>query len=411
MDKTHEERAGGAVRRGQHPVLDGGRVGPSDVVPVRGAPAAVRSRTIAVRRRGPGDPGNDRFVLSKGHASPLFFSVLKAIGAIDDGQLLSFRSSITCPRSRARAGHAVDVATDRWGRASRSASAWRSPWVSTNCRAAWVLMGDSEAEDPSGRQWNVLPRRANPTGILDMNRLASGPTMLEWTATATRRAPRRSGGGHWRRRTRRAAIDAAYRQAETEGPTLIVAKTEKGHGVSFLANKEGWVGKARPPTRPRRRSPSRAGRATLLSPAKAGRPRGPRAPWRPGRRWSTCPATTRHRQPARRSARRWRHGRPPRHRGARRRGGQLDAHRGPEGRSERFFERYIAEQVARRRRRLSGGREEPVRRDVRRVPDALLRLRAHGRGQSREPVPVRSHAGVSIGEDGLSQMALSRISR
>jgi hypothetical protein len=149
----------------------------------------------------------------------------------------------------------------------------------------------------------------------------------------------------------------------------------------------------------------------LLSPAKAGRPRGPRAPWRPGRRWSTCPATTRHRQPARRSARRWRHGRPPRHRGARRRGGQLDAHRGPEGRSERFFERYIAEQVARRRRRLSGGREEPVRRDVRRVPDALLRLRAHGRGQSREPVPVRSHAGVSIGEDGLSQMALSRISR
>src|SRR5437879_2461582 len=34
---------------------------------------------------------NDRFVLSKGHASPLMFSVLKAIGAIDDAQLLSFR--------------------------------------------------------------------------------------------------------------------------------------------------------------------------------------------------------------------------------------------------------------------------------------------------------------------------------
>src|SRR5437773_8420628 len=40
----------------------------------------------------PGNLGNDRFVLSKGHASPLFFSVLKAIGAIDDATLLTFRT-------------------------------------------------------------------------------------------------------------------------------------------------------------------------------------------------------------------------------------------------------------------------------------------------------------------------------
>src|SRR5205814_2058034 len=39
----------------------------------------------------PKNPSNDRFVLSKGHASPLLFSVLKAIGAITDDELLSFR--------------------------------------------------------------------------------------------------------------------------------------------------------------------------------------------------------------------------------------------------------------------------------------------------------------------------------
>src|SRR4029077_10391253 len=46
-----------------------------------------------------------------------------------------------------------------------------------------------------------------------------------------------------------AAIDAAYSQAlrETERPTCLIARTEKGHGVSFLANKDGWHGKALSP--------------------------------------------------------------------------------------------------------------------------------------------------------------------
>src|SRR4029077_2878125 len=45
-----------------------------------------------------------------------------------------------------------------------------------------------------------------------------------------------------------AAIDAAYAEAEgAEGPAVVIAKTEKGHGVSFLANKEGWHGKALSP--------------------------------------------------------------------------------------------------------------------------------------------------------------------
>jgi transketolase len=83
-----------------------------------------------------------------------------------------------------------------------------------------------------------------------MNRLGQrGPTMLQWQGDVY--AARAEAFG-WRAIQVDghdvAAIDAAYRQAEDgAGPTLIVAKTEKGHGVSFLANQEGWHGKALSP--------------------------------------------------------------------------------------------------------------------------------------------------------------------
>ena len=60
-----------------------------------------------------------------------------------------------------------------------------------------------------------------------------------------------------------AEIDAAYTQARNaDRPTMIVARTEKGHGVSLLANAEGWHGKAFRTTRRRRRSTSSGGVGT-----------------------------------------------------------------------------------------------------------------------------------------------------
>jgi transketolase len=87
----------------------------------------------------------------------------------------------------------------------------------------------------------------NLIGLLDMNRLGQrGPTMLQWEGD--RYAARAEAFG-WRAIQIDghdvSEIEAAYRQAEDgSGPTLIVARTEKGHGVSFLANAEGWHGKA-----------------------------------------------------------------------------------------------------------------------------------------------------------------------
>jgi transketolase len=197
---------------------------------------------------------NDRFVLSKGHASPLIFSVLKAVGAIGDEQLLSFRR-LGSPVQ----GHPVplpempwiDVATGSLGQglpiALGMALAMRMDGIPAR---VWCLMGDSEVAE--GSVWEAMEnashhRADNLIAIIDVNRLGQrGPTMLQWDLD-TYAARARSFGWHPIEVDGHdvAAIDAAFTEAEgADGPAIVIAKTEKGHGVSFLANQEGWHGKA-----------------------------------------------------------------------------------------------------------------------------------------------------------------------
>jgi len=200
---------------------------------------------------------NDRFVLSKGHASPLMFSVLKAVGAITDEQLLSFRRFGSPVQ-----GHPVplpempwiDVATGSLGQglpiALGMALAMKMDAIPAR---VWCLMGDSEVAE--GSVWEAMENAShhgadNLIGIIDVNRLGQrGPTMLEWDLDAYAARARSFGwhpievDGH-----DVAAIDAAYVEAEAaDRPAVVIAKTEKGHGVSFLANREGWHGKALSP--------------------------------------------------------------------------------------------------------------------------------------------------------------------
>jgi transketolase len=197
---------------------------------------------------------NDRFVLSKGHASPLMFSVLKAVGAITDEQLLTFRRFGSPVQ-----GHPVplpempwiDVATGSLGQglpiSLGMALAMKMDAIPAR---VWCLMGDSEVAE--GSVWEAMENAShhgadNLIGIIDVNRLGQrGPTMLEWDLNAYAARARSFGwhpievDGH-----DAAAIDAAYAEAEgADRPALVIAKTEKGHGVSFLANREGWHGKA-----------------------------------------------------------------------------------------------------------------------------------------------------------------------
>jgi transketolase len=201
----------------------------------------------------PGNPANDRFVLSKGHASPLMFSVLKAVGAIDDEQLMSFRK-LGSPIQ----GHPVplpdmpwiDVATGSLGQGLPIGLGMALAMRLDGCPArVWVLIGDSEAAE--GSIWEAMENASfhgvsNLVAILDMNRLGQrGPTMLGWDGEGY---AARAGAFGWEAIQvdghDPVAIDEAYRQAElAERPTLIVARTRKGHGVSFIEDREGWHGK------------------------------------------------------------------------------------------------------------------------------------------------------------------------
>jgi transketolase len=82
----------------------------------------------------PKSQANDRFVLSKGHASPLLYAALKAIGAIDDNELLSFRkldSPLQGDPAPVKGMPWVDVATGSLGQGFRWGSAWLWPLVAT----------------------------------------------------------------------------------------------------------------------------------------------------------------------------------------------------------------------------------------------------------------------------------------
>ena len=182
------------------------------------------------------------------------FSVLKAIGAITDEQLMTFRRFGSPVQ-----GHPVplpdmpwiDVATGSLGQGLPiglgMALAMR---VDDLPARVWVMMGDSEIVE--GSVWETMANASyhgvqNLIAILDMNRLGQrGPTMLEWNGEAY--AARAEAFG-WRHILIDGhdveAIDRAYTDAsDGTGPALVIAKTEKGHGVSFLANKDGWHGKA-----------------------------------------------------------------------------------------------------------------------------------------------------------------------
>ncbi|MGZ5301744.1 MAG: transketolase [Actinomycetota bacterium] len=202
----------------------------------------------------PDDPANDRFVLSKGHAAPVLYSALKAIGAISDEELLTLRrfgSPIQGHPAPVPELPWVDVATGSLGQGLPigvgMAFAMR---LNGSPGHVWVMLGDSEMAE--GSVWEAMEtasfhRLDGLTAILDLNRLGQrGPTMHEWQADVFRDRAVAFGwnaieiDGH-----DVVQIDAAYTQARrTDEPTFIVARTEKGHGVSFLANALGWHGKA-----------------------------------------------------------------------------------------------------------------------------------------------------------------------
>jgi transketolase len=203
--------------------------------------------------------GNDRFILSKGHAAPGLYATLKAAGAFDDDELLTLRRDGSPLQGHPVPIHEfpwVDVATGSLGQGLAAgfgmALAMRMDRIDAR---VWVMLGDSEMAE--GSVWEAMEAiafhdAANLTAILDLNRLGQrGPTMHGSNAAVFRDRAVAFGwnaieiDGH-----DVTEIDRAYRAAETDDrPTMIVARTQKGHGVSFLVDQEGWHGKAVPADR------------------------------------------------------------------------------------------------------------------------------------------------------------------
>lgn len=203
----------------------------------------------------PANPNNDHLIFSKGHASPLLYSLYKAAGAIDDRELMSLRKF----GSRLE-GHPVpivlpwvDVATGSLGQGLPIGvgMALSAKYLDKLPFRTWVLLGDSEMAE--GSVWEAFDKAGhykldNLTAILDMNRLGQrGETALGWNSKAYAERARSFGwhtveiNGHDFE-----AIEAAFNQAQAHigQPTVVIAKTEKGHGVTLVANKDGWHGKA-----------------------------------------------------------------------------------------------------------------------------------------------------------------------
>ncbi|CAL9371422.1 transketolase [Streptomyces sp. enrichment culture] len=202
----------------------------------------------------PEHPGNDRLILSKGHASPLMYAAYKAAGAIDDDELLTFRKA----GSRLE-GHPtprrlpwVETATGSLGQGLPVGVgiALAGKRLDRTGYRVWVLCGDSEMAE--GSVWEAAEHAGhegldNLTVIVDVNRLGQrGPTRHGHDLDAYARRFQAFGwhttevDGH-----DVDALDRAFGEAvsTSRGPTAILARTLKGKGVAAVEDQEGRHGK------------------------------------------------------------------------------------------------------------------------------------------------------------------------
>ena len=202
----------------------------------------------------PRSPANDRLIFSKGHASPLVYGLFRAAGVLSEEEFGTYRQF----GSRLE-GHPtpvlpwVDVATGSLGQGLPIGVglALAGKRLDKLPFRTWVICGDSEMAE--GSMWEAAEHAAfyeldNLTAIVDVNRLGQrGETMHGWDLSSYSGRFRAFGwnaieiDGH-----DVDEIHAAYEEAErtTGKPTVVVAKTIKGKGYSKLEDQGGWHGKA-----------------------------------------------------------------------------------------------------------------------------------------------------------------------
>ena len=201
----------------------------------------------------PSNPANDRFVLSKGHAAPVWYAALAEAGALPVEELATLRrlSSVLEGHPTPRLPW-VGAATGSLGQGLSVGvgMALNGKYLDKLDYRVFVLLGDGEVAE--GGVWEAAAMAAhyrldNLIGIIDVNGFGQSQRTMYNFDTATYQARFAAFGWHT------VVIDghnlkeivAALDEAQTvkERPTMIVAKTYKGKGVSFLEDRDGWHGK------------------------------------------------------------------------------------------------------------------------------------------------------------------------
>jgi len=202
----------------------------------------------------PEHPNNDRLIFSKGHASPLLYALWAAAGQVSEQELMTLRKfgspleghpAIEFPYTEAATGSLGQGLSIGLGMAMNAKYIDGLPY------ATYVLLGDSEMSE--GSQWEALQLAAhyrldNLIGIIDVNRLGQrGQTMYGHDLSAYEK---RISSFGWETMTIDGhnfnEITAAFEKARmvNDRPAMVIAKTIKGKGVSFIEDRDGWHGKA-----------------------------------------------------------------------------------------------------------------------------------------------------------------------
>ena len=202
----------------------------------------------------PNNPNNDRLIFSKGHASPLFYALWAAAGKVTEEELMTMRNfgspleghpTTVFPYTEASTGSLGQGLSVGLGMALNAKYIDKLPY------RTYVLLGDSEMAE--GSQYEALEiasyyKLDNLVGIMDVNRLGQrGETMYGHDLSVYEKRVSSFGwetlviNGH-----SMSEILAAYEKAllVREKPVMLIAKTIKGKGVSFIEDRNGWHGKA-----------------------------------------------------------------------------------------------------------------------------------------------------------------------
>ena len=195
----------------------------------------------------------DRFILSKGHASPLLYAILTEKGIVEEKELCTFRKIGTRLQGHPAKGYiaGVETSTGSLGQGlSLGCGIAMGLKLDKNPANVVVYLGDGELQE--GSCWEAFMQAAhrnlnNLIAIIDRNKLQIDGCTEDVMALGNVVSKIKSFGwdtieinGH----DYNEIYEAVERAKASDKPFAIVANTIKGKGVSFMENQAGWHGKA-----------------------------------------------------------------------------------------------------------------------------------------------------------------------